>query len=106
MQDHLALQAAREPKRPAVVGHEGTPRKEAVEGEKRPLDTIFAGVDVERFAYRAPRKGAGNLMPLDLELNLCPRRSSRLGCGVGRRWRLPGPRSRVRAKQSNSRPVL
>jgi hypothetical protein len=70
MQDHLALRAAREPKRPAVVGHEGTPRKEAVEGEKRPLDTIFGGVDVERFAYRAPRKGVGNLMPLDLELNL------------------------------------
>ena len=70
MQDHLALRTAREPKRPAVVGSEGTLRKEAVEGEARPLDTIFGGVDVERFAYRAPRKGVGNLMPLDLELNL------------------------------------
>ncbi len=70
MQDHLALRAAREPKRPAVVGSEGTSRKEAVEGETRQLDTIFGGVDVKRFAYRAPRKGVGNLMPLDLELNL------------------------------------
>jgi len=70
MQDHFDLRKATEPLRPAVVGSEGTARKEAVEGEKRPLDTIFGGIEAGRFAYRAPRKGVGNLMPLDLELNL------------------------------------
>lgn len=70
MQDHFDLRRAREPKRQAVVGSEGTARKEAVEGEKRPLDTIFGGIEARRLAYRAPRKGVGNLMPLDLELNL------------------------------------
>ena len=75
-QDHVDLRAAKEPKRLAVVGSEGAARQEVVEGEERPLDTIFGDVDVERLAYRAPRKGVGNLMPLDLELNLPPGRFS------------------------------
>jgi hypothetical protein len=70
VQDHLTLRAEREPKRPAVVGSEGTARREVVPGAERPLKIIFGEVAVERLAYRAPRKGVGNLMPLDLELNL------------------------------------
>jgi len=70
MQDHLSLRTAREPKRPSVVGSEGTSRREVVEAKQRTLETIFGGVEVERKVYRAPRKGVGNLMPLDLELNL------------------------------------
>jgi hypothetical protein len=70
VQDHLTLRAEREPKRLEVVGSEGTARREAVPGAGRRLKTIFGEVDVERFAYRAPRKHVGNLMPLDLELNL------------------------------------
>ena len=72
VQDHLALRAEREPKRPLVVGSEGKERREVVDGAQRPLKTIFGEVDVARLAYRAPRKGVGNLMPLDLELNLPP----------------------------------
>jgi hypothetical protein len=72
VQDHLALRAEREPKRLVVVGNEGTARREVVEDAERPLKTIFGSVDVARLAYRAPRKGVGNLMPLDLELNLPP----------------------------------
>lgn len=70
LQDHLALRAEREPKRLVVVGSEGKERREVVKGAVRPLKTIFGEVDVGRLAYRAPRKGVGNLMPLDLELNL------------------------------------
>lgn len=72
VQDHLVLRAEREPKRLAVVGSEGTERREVVEDAERPLKTLFGSVDVTRLAYRAPRKGVGNLMPLDLELNLPP----------------------------------
>lgn len=71
-QDHLALRKANEPKRLVVVGSEGTARREVVEDTGRPLASVFGEVDVERLAYRAPRKGVGNLMPLDLELNLPP----------------------------------
>jgi hypothetical protein len=72
VQDHLTLRAAVEPKRLAVVGSEGTARREVVKDEGRPLNTIFGDVGVARLAYRAPRKEVGNLMPLDLELNLPP----------------------------------
>ena len=71
-QDQFRLRAVVEPKRLAVVGSEGTPRKEVVENKVRPLDIIFGEVEVLRLAYRAPRKEVGNLMPLDLELNLPP----------------------------------
>ena len=71
-QDQFRLRAVVEPKRLAVVGSDGTPRKEVVENEVRPLDIIFGEVEVPRLAYRAPRKEVGNLMPLDLELNLPP----------------------------------
>jgi hypothetical protein len=70
-QDHVTLRKTREPKRLEVVGSEGTARREVVEDEERPLDTIFGPkISVERLAYRAPRKEVGNLMPLDGELNL------------------------------------
>ncbi|TNC95548.1 MAG: hypothetical protein FD118_4191 [Rhodocyclaceae bacterium] len=72
VQDHLALRAEREPRRLVVVGNEGTERREVVKDAERPLKTIFGSVDVARLAYRAPRKAVGNLMPLDLELNLPP----------------------------------
>ena len=75
-QDQLALRAANEPKRAAVVGSEGTVRREVVEDAERPLVSAFGEVDVVRLAYRAPRKGVGNLMPLDLELNMPPEKYS------------------------------
>jgi hypothetical protein len=78
-QDHVTLRKTREPKRLEVVGSEGTARREVVEDEERPLDTIFGPeISVERLAYRAPRKGVRNLMPLDCELNL-PRGRFSLG---------------------------
>jgi hypothetical protein len=75
-QDHLALRKANEPRRPVVVGKEGTARREVVEDAVRPLASVFGEVSVERLAYRAPRKNVGNLMPLDLELNLPPNKYS------------------------------
>lgn len=75
-QDHLALRKTKEPRRPVVVGKEGTARREVVEDTGRPLTSVFGEVSVERLAYRAPRKNVGNLMPLDLELNLPPNKYS------------------------------
>ena len=72
MQDHLRLRKIKEPVRPFVVGADGEVRKEAVQDKERGLATVFGEVDVGRVAFRAPRKGVGNLMPLDLDLNLPP----------------------------------
>jgi hypothetical protein len=69
LQDHLKLRAKGEPRRLSVVGSEKTERREVVSTE-RELKTIFGEVKVERLAYRAPRKGVCNLMPLDRDLNL------------------------------------
>src|SRR3990172_11858028 len=59
-QDHVDLRAAKEPKRLAVVGSEGAARQAVVEGEERPLDTIFGDVDVERLPQPPPRQRVGN----------------------------------------------
>jgi hypothetical protein len=89
-QDHLDLRTEREPRRLEVVGSEGTARREAVEGEGTPLDTIFGGVGAKRVAYRAPRKGVGNLMPFDLDLNMP---AGRFSFGLQRRAALEIARS-------------
>jgi hypothetical protein len=68
-QDHLRLRAREEERRRGVVGSEGVERHEVIKSE-RPLKVIFGEVEAVRLAYRAPRKEAGNLMPLDAELNL------------------------------------
>jgi hypothetical protein len=75
-QDHLELRKTTEPRRPVIVGSEGIARREAVEDTGRPLASVFGEVGVGRLAYRAPRKRVGNLMPLDLELNLPPNKYS------------------------------
>lgn len=69
-QDHFDLRTIKEPKLAVVVGIEGTTRREVVEDQSRALGMVFGEVDIGRLVYRAPRKGVGNLMPLDLELNL------------------------------------
>jgi len=69
-QDHFDLRKVKEPKLAVVVGSEGTKRREVVEDENRAVGMVFGEVDIGRLVYRAPRKGVGNLMPLDLELNL------------------------------------
>lgn len=97
-QDQFRLRAVVEPKRLAVVGSEGTPRTETVENEVRPLDIIFGEVEVPRLAYRAPRKGVGNLMPLDLELNLPP---SLFSFGLQRRAAIEIARSSFESTQES-----
>jgi hypothetical protein len=68
-QDHLKLRAKEEERRLGVKGSEGIERRE-VTNSSCPLKLIFGKVEVERLAYRAPRKKVGNLMPMDAELNL------------------------------------
>jgi hypothetical protein len=55
-QDHLRLRAKEEKALVAVVGSEGTARREVTRSE-RELEVIFGTVEVSRLAYRAPRKG-------------------------------------------------
>jgi hypothetical protein len=67
-QDHLDLRAVREQRLAEVVGADGSGRGNVEGGRVRPLQTIFGGVDVTRFAYR--RRGEPNLYPADAVLNL------------------------------------
>ena len=78
-QDHLHLRAVREQRLDAVVGADAVVRHSAEPGHCRALLTVFGEVEVERIAYRA--KGADNLHPADLRLNLPAEKHSH-----GLRW--------------------
>ena len=67
-QDHLDLRAAREERRDGVAGADGIARTRVEKGHSRPLATVFGQARVSRMAYRVP--GAGNVHPMDAELNL------------------------------------
>lgn len=74
LQDHLSLRAATESRFDAVLDAEAVAHRAVEAGHRRPLVTIFGGVEVERLAYR--HRGHPNLHPTDGVLNLPAERHS------------------------------
>lgn len=68
VQGHLRLRSQREAEQDEVVGEDDVPRRQRRRRQKRTVETLFGGVDVNRTRYETP--GATSLAPLDGELNL------------------------------------
>jgi len=67
-QDHLDLRTAREVRLPVLTDAAGICRGAVERGHRRPLQTVFGAVNVDRLAYR--HRGEANLYPADAALNL------------------------------------
>lgn len=67
-QDHLDLRTTREVRVPVLTDAAGICRGAVERGHRRPLQTVFGGVNVDRLAYR--HRGEANLYPADAALNL------------------------------------
>ena len=69
-QDHLDLRTTREVRLPVLIDAAGICRGAVERGHRRPLQTVFGAVNVDRLAYR--HRGEANLYPADAALNLPP----------------------------------
>ena len=67
-QDHLDLRTTREVRLPVLTDAAGICRGAVEGGHRRPLQTVFGAVNVDRLAYR--HRGEANLYPADAALNL------------------------------------
>ena len=67
-QDHLDLRTGREVRLPALTDAAGISRGAVERAHRRPLQTVFGAVNVDRLAYR--HRGEANLYPADAALNL------------------------------------
>ena len=67
-QDHLDLRTAREVRLPALTDAAGICRGAVERAHRRPLQTVFGAVNVDRLAYR--HRGEATLYPADAALNL------------------------------------
>jgi hypothetical protein len=67
-QDHLDLRTTREVRLPVLTDAAGICRGAVERGHRRPLQTVFGAVNVDRLAYR--HRGEANLYPADAALNL------------------------------------
>lgn len=67
-QDHLDLRTAREVRLPALTDAAGICRGAVERAHRRPLQTVFGAVNVDRLAYR--HRGEANLYPADAALNI------------------------------------
>ncbi|MDQ2750377.1 MAG: ISKra4 family transposase [Actinomycetota bacterium] len=74
LQDHLSLRAVTESRLDGVLDADALTHGAVEPGHRRPLATVFGGVDVIRLAYR--RRGHPNLYPADAALNLPAERHS------------------------------
>ena len=67
-QDHMDLRTAREVRLPAFTDAAGICRGAVERAHRRPLQTVFGAVNVDRLAYR--HRGEANLYPADAALNI------------------------------------
>ena len=67
-QDHMDLRTAREVRLPALTDAAGICRGAVERAHRRPLQTVFGAVNVDRLAYR--HRGEANLYPADAALNI------------------------------------
>ena len=67
-QDHLDLRTGREVRLPALTDAAGICRGAVERAHRRPLQTVFGAVNVDRLAYR--HRGEANLYPADAALNI------------------------------------
>ena len=67
-QDHMDLRTAREVRLPALTDAAGICRGAVERAHRRPLQTVFGAVNVDRLAYR--HRGEANRYPADAALNL------------------------------------
>src|SRR5664280_33979 len=67
-QDHLDLRTGREVRLPALTDAAGISRGAVERAHRRPLQTVFGAVNVDRLAYR--HRGEANLYPADAALNI------------------------------------
>src|SRR5664280_2554562 len=67
-QDHLDLGTGREVRLPALTDAAGICRGAVERAHRRPLQTVFGAVNVDRLAYR--HRGEANLYPADAALNI------------------------------------
>lgn len=74
LQGHMDLRSIREPQLTEVVDADGIRHRRIEKNHERQLNTVFGTLRIRRIAYRA--LAAGNLHPLDAELNLPAERTS------------------------------
>ena len=67
-QGHLDLRTGREVRLPALTDAAGICRGAVERAHRRPLQTVFGAVNVDRLAYR--HRGEANLYPADAALNI------------------------------------